>query len=230
LPASAELEPGMNEEFDQDILLDLDDALSAVEENAFATLFKKEQVFVDGELVRKEKAAHPDNCRRWRSLRSRGYAPKTALAKQVDAGALVRCGCLEFLTRARTSRLTHVRNLLAGAGPSALPAIVASATSPIAQQARDRAVANGLTLADFIPSAHTVPSEVPGRLSITEPPSASNIIVNAEVWGDVNADGVEDIVLSVLNTADDGTSFDMRLIQMTRLSSSSPLTVLAVME
>jgi hypothetical protein len=117
-----------------------------------------------------------------------------------------------------------------GAGPSALPAIVASATSPLVQQARERAVAKGETLADFIPSARTIPSEVPGRLSIAEPPSASSVILNAEVWGDINADGVEDLVLSVLNSADDGSSHDMRLVQVTRLSASSPLTVLAVVE
>jgi hypothetical protein len=226
----AELEPGANEDFDPDLLLDLDAALGAVDENAFAMLFKKELVLVDGKLVRKEKFAHPDNCRRWRSLRRRGYAPKSAVGKQINAGAFVRCGALEFLARARPSRRTHVRNLLVGAGPSTLPAIVASATSPLVQQARERAVVKGETLAEFIPSARTIPSEVPGRLSIAEPPSASSVILNAEVWGDINSDGVEDLVLSVLNSTDDGSSYDIRLLQVTRLSASSPLTVLAVLD
>ena len=226
----AEIEPGVNEEFDEDVLLDLDEALSAVDENAFATLFKKVQVFVNGELVRKEKFAHPDNCRRWRYYKNHGYAPKSSMGKQIDAGALVRCGSLEFLARARPSRRTHVRNLLVGSGPSALPALLASATSPLAREARDRAVAKGATLSDFLPSARVIPSEVPGRLSISEPTSSSSIILNAEVWGDVNADGIEDLVLSVLNSANDGNSFDMRLLQVTRASPSSPLTVLSVME
>lgn len=228
--ATAELYPGVNEEFDEDILLDIDEALAAVDENAFAMLFKKVQVLVNGELVKKEKFAHPDNCRRWRSLRSRGYAPKSALGKQIDAGALVRCGALEFLARARPSRVTHVRKLLVGAGPSALPAIVASATSPLAEQARDRAVAKGASLAEFLPAARTTPSELPGRLAIAEPSSESSVILNAEAWGDINADGVEDLVLSVLNTTDDGTYYAMRLLQVTRLSPSSPLGVLAVLE
>lgn len=228
--ATAELEPGVNEDFDEDTLLDIDDALAAVDENAFAMLFKKVQVVVDGELVRKEKFAHPDNCRRWRGLRSRGYAPKSALGKQIDAGALVRCGALEFLARARPSRVTHVRKLLVGAGPSALPAIVASATSPLAEQARDRAVAKGASLAEFLPTARNTPSELPGRLAIAEPSSESSVILNAEAWGDINADGVEDLVLSVLNTADDGTYYAMRLIHVTRLSPSSPLSVLAVLD
>jgi hypothetical protein len=228
--SNVEIDPGANEEFDPDVLLDIDEALAAVDENAFAMLFKKEQVLVDGELVRKEKFAHPDNCHRWRGLRRRGYAPKSVLGKQIDAGALVRCGSLEFLAKARPSRSTHVRKLLAGAGPSGLPAIVASAPSPLARQARDRAVARGATLAEFLPSARTIPSELPGRLTIAEPSSESSIILNAEAWGDIDGDGTEDLVLSILNTADDGTDYDMRLIHVTRLSPSSPLSVLAVVE
>ncbi len=227
---SGELAPGVNEEFDEDILLAIDEALLAVDENAFATLFKKEAVVVDGQIVRKEKFAHPDNCRRWRSLRTRGYAPKNSLGKQINAGALVRCGSLEFLALARPSRVSHVRGLLARAGLSILPAIVASATSPLAEQARDRAVAKGSTLAEFLPTARPIPSELPGRLSIAEPSSKSNVIINAEVWGDINSDGVEDLALSVLNAADDNSSFDMRLIHVTRRSPSAPLTVLAVVE
>lgn len=226
----AELEPGVNEEFDEDTVLDLDDALSAVDENAFATLIKKEQVWINGELVKKEKTAHPDNCRRWRYFKNRGYAPKSAVAKQIDAGALVRCGSLEFLTRARPSRVTHVRDLLVGAGPTAFPAIVASATSPLSQQARERAVARGSTFAEFLPNSRVIPSELPGRLSFSEPASDSSVILNAEVWGDVNADGIEDLALSVLNSADDGSSFVMRLLHVTRPSAGAPLTVLAVVE
>lgn len=225
-----QLPPGMNDEFDEDLLLDIDAALSAVDENAFSMLFKKVTELVDNQLVRKEKFAHPDNCLRWRSLRTRGYAPKSALAKQINAGALVRCGSLEFLARAQPSRVSHVRSVLVGSGPGTLPAIVASATSPLAREARDRAVAKGSSLAELIPSARIIPSDLPGRLSIAEPNSDSIITINAEVWGDINADGVEDLLLSVLNTAVDNSSFEMRLLHVTRRSSSSPLTVIAVAE
>lgn len=228
--SSVELEPGVNEEFDEDTVLDVDDALSATDENAFATLIKKEQVWINGELVKKEKTAHPDNCRRWRYFKNRGYAPKSANAKQIDAGALVRCGSLEFLARARPSRVSHVRNLLVGAGPGSFPAIIASASSPLALQARDRAVSRGSTFAEFLPNARIIPSELPGRLSFAEPASDSSVILNAEVWGDINADGIEDLALSVLNSADDGTSFVMRLLHVTRPSASAALKVLAVVE
>jgi hypothetical protein len=187
-------------------------------------------VLVDGELVRKEKSSHPDNCRRWRALRARGYEPKSATSRHVNAGALVRCGCLEFLERAKPSRVSYVRNLLPGVGPSTLPALVASAPSPLAMEARGRAVARGATLADLLPAARVTQSELPGRLSIVEPSSESSIILNAEVWGDINSDQVEDLVLSVLNTSEDGTFFELRLVQVTRSSADAPVTVLAVMD
>jgi hypothetical protein len=123
-----------------------------------------------------------------------------------------------------------VRNLLIGAGPSTLPALVASAPSPLALEARGRAVARGSTLADLLPGAHVVPSELPGRLSIAEPTSESTSILNAEVWGDINSDQVEDLVLSALNASDDGTFFELRLLQVTRASADAPLTVLAVLD
>jgi hypothetical protein len=80
--------PGANDEFDPAAIADVKQALSAVEENAFAP------------LVYGDKRVLPNSCRAWRSFRSRGFAPKTALAEQLDGGALVRCGAYEFLARA----------------------------------------------------------------------------------------------------------------------------------
>jgi hypothetical protein len=222
----AELWPGANEEFDDDALADLDEALSAVEENAFATLVRTTR---DELGQRLEKSVRPDNCRSWRTLRTSGYAPKSnVLAKQMDAGALVRCGGLEFLARAKPSRVSHVRNILAGASPSSLPAIVASATSKPAQRSRSVAASRGLSVAELLPDAHSGQSDLPGRVSIIEPASATSVILNAEAWGDVNSDETEDVLLSVMSTSDDGTYFEMRLIEVTRASAAAPWTVLAV--
>jgi hypothetical protein len=218
LPRPAELAPGASEEFDALALADVQQALSALDENAFAT------------LVHDDKRVMPKNCRTWRTLRNRGFTPKNALGQQVDAGALVRCGALEFLARARPSRVTHVRNALDGAGPDTLPAIVASATSKPALRARSMAANKGMTLADFLPGARTGKSELHGRVLITEPASATSVILNAEAWGDVNADEIEDLLLSVLNSSDDGSFFDMRLVEVTRTSPGAPLSVLAVSE
>ena len=213
-----ELMPGANEDFDPAVVADVEWALNADDENAFAT------------LVHEKKHVLPRNCRDWRVFRKRGFAPKSALGEQVDAGALVRCGALEFLARASSSRVTHVRDALVGAGPAALPAIVASATSKPALQARGAAASRGLTLAELLPSARTGTSEVPGRVAILEPASETSVILNAEVWGDINSDGIEDLLISVLNSSDDGSYFDMRLVEVTRTSPRARLTVLAVLQ
>jgi len=218
-PARPELLlPGASDEFDAAAVADAKQALSAVEENAFAS------------LVHGDKRVVPNNCRSWRALRARGFAPKNPLAEQLDGGALARCGALEFLARAKPSRVSHVRNALDGAGPNSLPAIVASATSKLALQARNKAVAKGLTLGQFLPGARTGKIELRGRVLIDEPASATSVIVNAEAWGDINSDGVEDLLLSVMNSDDDISYFDMRLLELTRLSPEAPLTVLAVLE
>jgi hypothetical protein len=212
------LAPGANEEFDAAVLADVQHALDAMEENAFAT------------LVHEEKRVLPKSCRTWRALRARGYAPKNALAEQIDGGALVRCGALEFLARATPSRVSYTRNALEGAGPDALPAIVASATSKLAQRARSVAAGRGMTLAELLPGARAGQSDLKGRVLITEPASATSVTLNAEAWGDINSDENEDLLLSVLNSSDDGTYFDMRLIVVTRTSPQGPLTVLSVQE
>jgi hypothetical protein len=212
------LAPGANDEFDASTLADVRLALSAVEENAFAP------------LVHGDKRVTPNNCRSWRALRARGFAPKSALGAQRDAGALARCGSLEFLVRAKPSRVSHVRNALDGAGPNTLPAIMASATSRLALQARNVAVSKGLALGQFLPDARTGTSELRGRVLIDEPASATSVIVNAEAWGDVNSDEIEDLLLSVLNSNEDVSYLDLRLITVTRSSPDAPLTVLAVSE
>jgi hypothetical protein len=210
--------PGANDEFDPVAIADVKQALSAVEENAFAP------------LVYGDKRVLPNSCRAWRSFRSRGFAPKTALAEQLDGGALVRCGAYEFLARAKPSRASLVRKALQGAGPNDLPAIVASTTSKLALRARNVAVAKGLTLGGFLPEARAGKSELRGRVLIDEPASATSVIVNAEAWGDVNSDQVEDLLLSVLNSSEDLSYFDLRLIEVTRAAEDAPLKVLAISE
>jgi hypothetical protein len=220
-PASAEPEsfaPGANDEFDPLAIADVKQALSALEENAFAP------------LVSGDKRVLPNSCRAWRSLRSRGFAPKSALAEQLDGGALVRCGAYEFLARAKPSRASHVRKALQGAGPNDLPANVASTTSKLALRARNAAVAKRLTLGGFLPDARAGKSELRGRVLIDEPASATSVIINAEAWGDVNSDQVEDLLLSVLNSSEDLSYFDLRLIEVTRTAADAPLTVLAISE
>ena len=217
-PPQTALPPGANDEFDPGALADVEYALVADNENAFAT------------LVHEKKRVLPRNCRDWKTFKKRGYTPKSALGEHLDGGALVRCGSLEFYSRAAPSRISHVRDALVGAGPNTLPAIVASATSKPALQARTAAAARGATLSELLPSAYTGSSELLGRVAIIEPSSETSVLLNAEVWGDINRDGIEDLVISVLNSSDDGSYLDVRLIEVTRLSASAPLTVLAVLQ
>lgn len=217
-PPQTTLAPGANEEFDPGALADVEYALVADNENAFAT------------LVHEKKRVLPRNCRDWKTFKKRGYTPKSPLGEHLDGGALVRCGSLEFYSRAAPSRISHVRDALVGAGPNTLPAIVASVTSKPALQARTAAAARGATLSELLPSAYTGSSELLGRVAIIEPSSETSALLNAEVWGDINRDGIEDLVISVLNSSDDGSYLDVRLIQVTRLSASAPLTVLAVLQ
>jgi hypothetical protein len=221
LPEPVELLPRASQELAVAGLDEVKRALGAVDEDAFAL------------LVHEEKVALPNNCVSWRSLRKRGYVPrktKTGLAEQVDSGALVRCGALEFLARAKPSRFSYVQSAIEGAGPQALPAIVASAPSKAEQRARSAAVGKALTLEEYLPDARAGQSELMRRVSIIEPSSATSVIIHAEAWGDINGDEVEDLLLSVLNSSDEETYFDMRLIEVTRLSPRAPLTVLAVSE
>jgi hypothetical protein len=217
-PPQTTLLPGANDEFDPGALADVEYALVADNENAFAT------------LVHEKKRVLPRNCRDWKTFKKRGYSPKSPLGEHLDGGALVRCGSLEFYARATPSRISHVRDALVGAGPNTLPAIVASATSKPALQARTAAAARGATLSELLPSAYTGSSELLGRVAIIEPSSETSVLLNAEVWGDINRDGIEDLVISVLNSSDDGSYLDVRLIQVTRLAASAPLTVLSVLQ
>jgi hypothetical protein len=62
-----------------------------------------------------------------------------------------------------------------------------------------------MTFVDLVPDAHLGKSELPGRLRIFEPASRTSVTLNAEAWGDINGDGVEDLLISALNTADHGS-------------------------
>jgi hypothetical protein len=55
--------------------------------------------------------------------------------------------------------------------------------------------------------------------------SARNICPST-MWGDLNSDGVEDLVLSVRTAAAEGSMPQMRLLVATRSTASAPLRVL----
>jgi hypothetical protein len=208
------LQPEVGVEFEASLAANPRQSLEAVDSTGFARLVH------DGE------SALPDTCTKWKALKLRGFLPSNALARQTDAGAVVRCGVLEFLLRASPSRISYVRTALDGAGPDTLPAIIGTATSQSALAARRTAEGQGMRLSQVEPDAHIGKSGLPGRVVILEPKSVTSITLNAEAWGDVNGDGIEDVLVSVLNAADNGSFFDMRVIVLTRLAPTSSLTVI----
>jgi hypothetical protein len=54
------------------------------------------------------------------------------------------------------------------------------------------------------------------------------ILVHVEARGDVDGDGVEDLVLSVVNSATRGTYSYVRLTTVSRKASDSPLIAISV--
>jgi hypothetical protein len=169
----------------------------------------------------------PTTCEEWSVLKKRGFSPENTLERQADSGALIRCGGLEFLTHAAPSRVSYMKDVLERVNTGILPAILATATSEEAVRARATAASQGMSLAQLTPDAKPGKAQLPGQLQIAEPASGTSITVNAQAWGDINADGVEDLLLSVLNTADSGSYFETRLLRVTRTAPHAPLSLIA---
>jgi hypothetical protein len=87
-------------------------------------------------------------------------------------------------------------------------------------------VTNGRSLAELIPDARLASSRRPRRLTIAEPSGESRFTLHAEAWGDINGDGVEDLLVSVFNSVEQGTYFELRLLRMTRVAPEGALTVI----
>jgi len=207
------LPPGASPELDPGALRDVEAALTAVGDTDF------------GLLERGDREITPKTCREWRGLREAGFYPPNTYEMHVDARAQVRCGTLEFLGRASPSRSSYVKGAIENAQPGALPAILATALSGEDESARHAAVENGKSLEDLIPDARLAPSARPRRITIAEP-SGSRVTLHVEAWGDISGDGFEDLLVSVLNSVDQGTYFEMRLLRMTRVAPEGALLVI----
>jgi hypothetical protein len=196
-------------------LADIQQAWRAVDESGF------------GRLALNEERILPTTCQDWSVLKKRGFSPENTLERQADSGALIRCGSLDFLARAVPARVSYVQNLLEAAQPRLLPAILATAPSEDAALARAAAADKGVSLAQLVPDAKLVKSPLRGQMRVEEPTSETSITLNKEAWGDINADGTEDLLISVLNAANKGSYFEARLMALTRATPEAPVTVLA---
>jgi hypothetical protein len=169
-------------------------------------------------------ARTPQTCREWYAMHAAGYEPRTTVEIGADDVARVRCGTLTLLTRVKPSVSSYVRDI-AFTSPtllSLLPAELATAVSDEQNQRRRAAAARGTTLAQYDPRAK-VTSSSDLSVQILEADGQSAILLKREALGDFDGDGVEDMVLSVVNAMTRGTLRSTRLLVFTRKSATGPL-------
>lgn len=177
-----------------------------------------------GDLQRGAITKRPNDCLEWTKLHADGYEPTTTVEAQADSGAELRCMTLLLLQRARPAKTSYVRDLAWDSSLlSVLPASLATAFNPEREQAVAKATSKGQALSQFDPKAKVKPSEDEHTLEIIDGDGQMMIVVHAEVWGDLNGDGVDDIAVSVVNGATQGTYSYTRLLTLSRDASDAIL-------
>jgi hypothetical protein len=170
-----------------------------------------------GELEHEGQTRTPRTCRERSALVSQGYAPSNALEAQPDDHAMIRCGTLLLLKRARPSASSFVRDVRFDASAlSVLPAALATALSGEETARVDEATRHGRSLGAYDARARAVKPSVGSELKIREGGGQSVLVVQPRAWGDVDGDGIEDVVVSVINAMTQGTYAGARLVVLTR--------------
>jgi|GEM_PF-3511945 hypothetical protein len=182
-----------------------------------------------GDLQRGDTTKRPRDCVEWTQLHADGYEPTSTVEAQTDSGSKLRCMTLLLLQRAQHAKVSYVRDLAWDRSLlSLLPAAVATAFNKEQENALKAATSKGLTLAQFDRKATVKPSREEHTVEIVEGDGQTMIVVHAEAWGDLNNDGVDDIALSVVNGATQGTYSYVRLLTLSRSSIGAMLTPVAV--
>lgn len=168
-------------------------------------------------LTKGVEVVQPQNCNEWHRLHESGYEPRTTLDAQPDGWARVHCETIALLRQARPATTSELRALsLAEPGIlSVLPAVLATAVSNEQNEARTAAEVERLALEKLDPNAQIVGVEG-AVMTISEDLEFSLIRVQIVARGDFNADGTDDVVLSVLNAVTRGTWSTRRVIVLTR--------------
>jgi hypothetical protein len=176
-------------------------------------------------LVRDGQMRFPKTCREREALKASGWRPETQLAAQNDAGAEIRCETFHLLTQVKPARITFLPSTLDDSVLAVLPALVASATSNRRADQREAATLAGKSLRDFEPQARTALDRHDAPV-ILEQGMGTSINLELQARGDFDADGIEDMAISVRNSADQGSWAEMRLLVLTRTADSALLTLL----
>lgn len=181
-----------------------------------------------GELSKGDDARMPQSCREWYAMHAAGYEAMTTIEMQGDDGARVRCGTLSLLTTVKPATSSHVRQISFESPdlPSILPAEVATAVSDDEYERRQQATAQHATLANYDPKARISESS-DESVEILEGDGSSVVLLRKQAMGDFNGDGVEDLVLSVVNAMTEGTLSSARLLVFTRKTATGALRAIS---
>lgn len=175
----------------------------------------------------------PTNCRKWRELRDKGYVPSSDLGQEIDDAAKVLCRALELLSRARPAQYGFVRSLTWDSSLLGfLPSSIHPQTSPLDRQQVQAAVEKGRSYRQFRPAAKfkRVREELAAeRFFRVDDPEANSVIVGQFLaYADVDRDGAEDLLLSVINLDAESEAFlEQRIFALTRTEDREVLKVIS---
>lgn len=179
-----------------------------------------------GDLELGGETVHPATCAEWTELHGRGFTPETTIDEGDDGLAKERCETLALLKRARPSKVSFVRKLGWNRGLlRLLPATIASQVDPDKRKAAAAAASAGQTFGQFDPKAKAKLAREVESLEISEGDRNGFIYLYPLVWGDVDADETEDLVVSVMNADAHGPMTSLRVMVVTRKSLNEPLRV-----
>ena len=159
---------------------------------------EKRDLFVELELS--GETLQPATCVEWFELHGRGFTPRTSVDEHDDGIVKERCEVLRLMEKARASRQSYVRDLPWNARLLALlPAGVAWPIDPDTRARIAAATSAGRSLGEFDSKAQVQARRHPDLLEISQGDRNGTIALERLLWADLNADGIEDIVISVLN-------------------------------
>ncbi|HEY6879456.1 MAG TPA: hypothetical protein VI299_15620, partial [Polyangiales bacterium] len=168
---------------------------------------------VFGELSRGDRALVPKSCNEWRRLHDESYEPSSTLEVPPDLAAKARCEALLLLQHAAPAQRSFVRDLKLE--PKLLPQLPAALAPAWSPEAIAKVEAASLkSLKEVAPTARAKPGPLPDSLEITS--RDGYVLLEPLAWGDFDADGTEDVLVSALQGADQGSVLGARVVALTR--------------